>query len=97
MKGKLSEEHLRAIITNDWTVRPRETWMWEARKVKPNKLFMVYGKNYLNTAKGQYQNVCITTHKLSEAKAFAKRWEERLGVTDIQIMQCKLEWVQVDD
>ena len=93
----LTDEHKRAISTNNWSARPRETWMWEARKVKPNKLFMVTGSNHLNTKEEKYERAVITTHKLSEAKAFAKHWEEKLGMTDVKIMQCALDWTELDD
>jgi hypothetical protein len=93
----LTNEHLQAIVSCDWSARPRETWMWEARKVKPNKLFMVVGKNHLNTVKQEYENAIVTTHKLSEAKAFAKHWGERLGMTDIKIMQTGLDWAEISE
>jgi hypothetical protein len=92
----LNDTHLQAIITNDWSDKPRETWVWEARKVKPNKLFMVTGKNYLNTQKEKYETAIITTHKLSEAKKFAQHWEDKLAMTDIKIMETSLTWSEVD-
>ena len=92
----LSDAHLQAIISNDWSDKPRETGVWEARKVKPNKLFMVMGKNHLNVKEQKYETAIITTHKLSEAKKFATHWEEKLGMTDIKIMETPLAWSDVD-
>lgn len=92
----LNEKHRAAIITNDWSDKPRETWVWEARKVKPNKLFMVTGKNHLNLKEQKYENAIITTHKLSEAKKFATHWADKLGMTDVKIMESALTWGETD-
>jgi len=96
MPTALSEKHRAAIITNDWTAKPRETWSMEARKVKPNKLFMVIGKNHLNTVEEKYESACVTTHKLSEAKKFAQHWTDKLGMTDVKIMESPLAWSEID-
>lgn len=64
--------------------------------MKPNKLFMVVGKNHLNTKEQKYESAIITTHKLSEAKKFAAHWEEKLGMTDVKIMESALQWEEID-
>jgi hypothetical protein len=93
----LSNQHKTAILTNDWSNHPYETWRSEAKKVKPNKLFMVTGKNFLNRETERYETACVTTHKLSEAKKFAAAWADKLGMTDIEIHKCSLQWEPCDE
>lgn len=91
-----SEAFRQAHHSVNWTDKPYETWMYEARKVKPTKLFMVIGKNFLNKVKEEFQPAVVTTHKLSEAKKFATHWEVNLGMTDIKIFETALSWNEVE-
>lgn len=88
----ISYERRLAVATQDWTAKPYDTWQYEARKVKPNKLFLVCGKNYLNSKSEKYETAMVTMHRLSEAKKFAEYWESKLGMTDIQLLVSPLTW-----